>query len=196
VTPSLLDDKAPALSDCQGCDITWRESKDLTVTEVKKKQKAKSGRNKGQVRTVTKSVPRPSFFHYFGAPMTDEEEAEFEEGADEDTEQVKLSMEEDYDIGHSIRTSLIPEAVLWYTGEAIEEDEDDEEDYEEEGSEDEDEEDEDEEEEEEEEPKKGKGKKGGKSKAANSKLTFSQEGGFAASGGAPAGGEQPECKQN
>jgi hypothetical protein len=42
---------------------------------------------------------------------------------------VKLSMEEDYDIGHSIRTSLIPEAVLWYTGEAIEED--DEGDYEE-----------------------------------------------------------------
>ena len=24
--------------------------------------------------------------------------------------------------GHSIRTSLIPEAVLWYTGEAIEDD--------------------------------------------------------------------------
>jgi hypothetical protein len=42
--------------------------------------------------------------------------------------QVKLSMEEDYDIGHSIRTSLIPEAVLWYTGEAMEDEEDDEED--------------------------------------------------------------------
>ena len=33
-------------------------------------------------------------------------------------------MEEDYDVGHSIRTSLIPEAVLWYTGEAIEEEDD------------------------------------------------------------------------
>jgi hypothetical protein len=42
--------------------------------------------------------------------------------------QVKLSMEEDYDIGHSIRTSLIPEAVLWYTGEAMEDEDDDEED--------------------------------------------------------------------
>lgn len=46
-------------------------------------------------------------------------------------------MEEDYDIGHSIRTSLIPEAVLWYTGEAMEDDdmgdddEDDDEDQEE-----------------------------------------------------------------
>lgn len=37
-------------------------------------------------------------------------------------------MEEDYDIGHSIRTSLIPEAVLWYTGEAMEDEEDDDED--------------------------------------------------------------------
>lgn len=37
-------------------------------------------------------------------------------------------MEEDYDIGHSIRTSLIPEAVLWYTGEAMEDDGDDEDD--------------------------------------------------------------------
>ena len=27
--------------------------------------------------------------------------------------------------GHSIRTSLIPEAVLWYTGEAIEDDDED-----------------------------------------------------------------------
>jgi len=195
VTPSLLDDKAPALSDCQGCDITWKASKDLTVTEVKKKQKAKSGRNKGQVRTVTKSVPRPSFFHYFGPPMTDEEEAEFEEGADEETEQVKLSMEEDYDIGHSIRTSLIPEAVLWYTGEAIEEESDDEEEEDEE-DEDEDDDEEDEDDDDDDDRKKGKGRKGGKAKPANSKLTFSQEGGFAASGGAPPGGEQPECKQN
>ena len=29
--------------------------------------------------------------------------------------------------GHSIRTSLIPEAVLWYTGEAIEDDDEDDE---------------------------------------------------------------------
>lgn len=39
--------------------------------------------------------------------------------------------------------------------------------------------------------KKGKAGKGGKN---DSKLTFSQEGGFAATGGAP--GEKAECKQN
>jgi len=30
--------------------------------------------------------------------------------------------------GHSIRTSLIPEAVLWYTGEAIEDDDEEDDD--------------------------------------------------------------------
>ena len=49
VTPDLLDDKAPALSECDGCEIQWKEGKNLTVTEVKKKQKAKGGKNKGQV---------------------------------------------------------------------------------------------------------------------------------------------------
>ena len=51
--------------------------------------------------------------------------------------------------------------------------------------------------EEEEEPrmKAKKGSKGGKGKSgADSKLTFSPEGGFAATGGAP--GEKAECKQN
>ena len=92
-----------------------------------KKQKNKSGRNKGQVKTVVTTAPKPSFFHYFGMPMTEEEENDAEEAAqeNEDAVNVKLSMEEDYVVGHSIRTSIIPEAALWYTGEAIEEDDED-----------------------------------------------------------------------
>ena len=74
VSPDLLDDKAPALSECSGTDIEWKTGKDLTVTETVKKQKAKSGKNKGQVKTVVTSAPKPSFFHYFAMPMTEEEE--------------------------------------------------------------------------------------------------------------------------
>jgi hypothetical protein len=126
VSPDLLDDKSPALSDCTGCEIDWKAGKNLTVTETVKKQKAKSGRNKGQVKTVVTSSPKPSFFNYFGNPMTDEEQEEAEQnGDDEENAPVKLTTEEDYDIGHSIRTGLIPEAILWYTGEAM----DDEDDY-------------------------------------------------------------------
>lgn len=141
VSPDLLDDKAPALSDCVGCDIDWKEGKNLCVTEVKKKQKAKSGRSKGQVRTVIATQPKHSFFNYFSNPMTDEEAEEEEENGNEEDDPIKLTMEEDYDIGHAIRTSVIPEAVLWYTGEAIDdEDDEDEEDGEEEDDDDEDEE--------------------------------------------------------
>jgi len=202
ISPSLLDDKAPSLSDLEGCDIDWKEGKNLTVTEVKKKQKAKSGRNKGQTRTVIQEVPKQSFFNYFGPPLSEEEEEELE-GRDDEEEPVKLTMEEDYDIGHSLRTSIIPEAILWYTGEAIGDEEDDDEfdgedddDDEDDGEDDDD--DEDEDDEEDSPPAKGKGKGGkkGKGGGANSKLTFNPQGGFATTGGAPAGGEQPECKQN
>ncbi len=188
VTPDLLDDKNPNLSAAEGCVIEWKEGKNLCVNEIKKKQKAKSGRNKGQVRTVTRTVPKPSFFHYFDEHKEDEEGEEGNEEEEEDEPglgRTKFSVEEDYDIGHTIRTSIIPEAILWFTGEAAYDfdnmmyGDDEEDDEDEEGDED-----EEEEEEEEEAPKKGKGKK--------------PSGGFAAApaGAAGANGQQPECKQN
>ena len=141
VSPDLLDEKAPALTSNEGSEIDWKPSKNLTVTEIKKKQKAKSGKNKGQVRTIVKTVPKASFFHYFSTPTEEDEEEEQEdekEGDEADEGRIKLTMEEDYDVGHTIRTAIIPEAVLWYTGENVDDeygdddydydDEDDEED--------------------------------------------------------------------
>lgn len=128
VSPDLLDEKAPALTSNEGCEIDWKPSKNLTVTELKKKQKAKSGKNKGQVRTIVKTVPKASFFHYFSQPTGDEEEDQEDEEKNEDEPEegrIKLTMEEDYDVGHTIRTAIIPEAVLWYTGEQVDEEYDD-----------------------------------------------------------------------
>jgi nucleosome assembly protein 1-like 1 len=51
VEPDLFDDN-PTLIKSEGSTIDWKPSKDLTVHEIKKKQKAKSGKNKGQVRPV------------------------------------------------------------------------------------------------------------------------------------------------
>jgi nucleosome assembly protein 1-like 1 len=185
VTPDLLDEKAPALTGNEGTAIDWKAGKNLTVTEIKKKQKAKSGRNKGQVRTVVETVPKASFFHFFSTPTGDEDEEEPEEDDEEGHQRIKLSMEEDYDVGHTIRTAIIPEAVLWYTGEAVDDeyDEDDEEGMygESDGDEDEDEESDDEEE-------------GAKDKKKKTKVVATAEGGFAAAGGAAApgaNGEQP-----
>jgi hypothetical protein len=115
VSPDLLDDKSPALTLNEGTEIDWKAGKNLTVVEEKKKQKAKSGKNKGQVRTVITTIPKASFFHYFGEPREDDDEDDEDDDKEEDeAKQIKLTMEEDYDIGHTIRTIIIPEAVLWY----------------------------------------------------------------------------------
>jgi len=184
----ILDESSPQLIDVEGSVIDWKEGKNLTVKEIKKKQKAKAGKNKGQIRTITRNVPKPSFFHFFATPKSNEEDHEEEEEEEADKERITLNEEEDFEIAHVIRTAILPNAILWYTGEAREDDydfgeeEDDEEGDEEDGP---DGEAEDDESEEDKPQAKGKGKgKGGKN-----------SGGFA--GAAPAaGGEQPECKQN
>eukprot|EP01039_Chlorochromonas_danica_P005945 gene5945-6547_t len=161
-----LHDEFPTLQDVQVSPIDWKVGKNLTMAEVQKKQKAKSGRNKGQVRTVTRTVPKPSFFNFFKVPGKGEDGEEEEEEEEQDQQfgaRVKFNIDEDYDIAHIFRTSIIPEAVLYVLREkdfshlyGFEMD-DDEEDDDEEGDED--------EEEEEEETGAGK-KKQGKGKAA------------------------------
>lgn len=121
VEPDLLDDRSPALMKIEGSEINWKQGKNLNVKEITKKQKAKSGRNKGQVRTVTRTVPSPSFFHFFDERSEEGENEEEEEQNEEEGDgigRVKFNLDEDYDIGHTIRTSIIPEAILWFTGEA------------------------------------------------------------------------------
>ena len=61
VSPDLLEEKAPALTGVEGTKIEWKHKKNLCMTEVKKKQKAKAGRKAGQVQL-------PSFLHHLNLP--------------------------------------------------------------------------------------------------------------------------------
>merc|ERR1711997_499823 len=117
--------EGPEIFKCKGCTINWKEpGKNLTVKTVKKKQKHKS---KGNVRTITKQVKNDSFFNFFDPPpIPDDPEAE----VDAETQELLTA---DFEIGHYIRERIIPRAVLFFTGEALEEDDYDEEE-EEEGS--------------------------------------------------------------
>jgi len=124
-----LDDpfsfEGPEIFKCTGCPIDWQKGKNLTVKQVKKKQKHKS---KGSVRTITKQVKADSFFNFFEPPQVpDDPDAE----VDEDTQALLTA---DFEIGHYIRERIVPRAVLFFTGEALE----DESDCEEEESDDED----------------------------------------------------------
>ena len=181
VSPDLLDEKSPTLTEHSTSEINWKPGKNLCVSEVKKKQKAKAGKNKGQVRTVTTEEPKQSFFQYFSEPIDEEEDDYDEDDEDEEKPKIKLTVEDDYDIGHAIRTQIIPESVLWFTGEACDDDDDME------GMDEDDEDDEDDDEDD-----AGPGPRGG------GRVVATPGGGFAsATGGAPgAAGEQPECKQN
>ncbi|KAJ3399519.1 hypothetical protein HDV05_001747 [Chytridiales sp. JEL 0842] len=97
----------------EGTSIVWKEGKDLTVTVEVKKQRHKAS---NKTRTVKRTVPAETFFRFFTppkAPSPDDDEEEIEEDIDE-----KLEM--DYEIGEIIKEKIIPHAVDWFTGKALE----------------------------------------------------------------------------
>merc|ERR1712142_1195292 len=106
----------PDIFACTGCKIDWKKGKNITQKQVKKKQKHKG---RGQTRIITKMVKTDSFFNFFDPPELPEDEDDL----DEETEAL---LAVDFEIGHFFRERLIPKAVPFFTGEAIEEDSDDE----------------------------------------------------------------------
>ncbi|XP_031275427.1 nucleosome assembly protein 1;2-like isoform X1 [Pistacia vera] len=187
-TYHMIDEDEPILEKAIGTEIEWHPGKCLTQKLLKKKPK-KGSKN---AKPITKTEDCESFFNFFNPPQVPEDD----EDIDEDTaEELQNQMEQDYDIGSTIRDKIIPHAVSWFTGEAIqgdeleiedddEEDEDIDEDEEDEG-EDEDEEEEDDDDEDDEDEVKTKKK----SSAGNKK------GGRLQSGDGQQGERPPECKQ-
>ncbi|XP_037070853.1 nucleosome assembly protein 1-like 1 [Pollicipes pollicipes] len=143
--------EGPEIIKSKGCTIDWKAGKNITEKTIKKKQKHKA---RGSTRTITKTVQNDSFFNFFNPPaVPDDPEAE----VDEDVQNL---LSADFEIGHYIRERIVPRAVLYFTGEALEEDDYDEDEEEEEASEDEMEDEEDPDFD----PKKAKAPKGGKGK--------------------------------
>uniref|UniRef100_S4R7G4 Nucleosome assembly protein 1-like 1 n=1 Tax=Petromyzon marinus TaxID=7757 RepID=S4R7G4_PETMA len=102
------------------CKIDWKKGKNITVKTIKKKQKHKG---RGTIRTVTKTVANESFFNFFSPPEVPEDS----DGPEDEEAETQLAT--DFEIGHFFRERIVPRAVLYFTGEAIE----DEDDYDEEG---------------------------------------------------------------
>ena len=141
----------------EGTVIDWKSpEQNLTVRIEKRKQRNKRTQ---ETRTVEKTVETESFFNFFNPPVIDEET--------EDDEELAQLVEQDHQNGEYIK-DMIPRAVLFFTGEAIDYDEDEEDEDDLEDLEDEDFSDSDEDEDDE---------------------------GVIKSGGGAAGGQQPECKQ-
>lgn len=66
-----------------------------------------------QTRVVKKTVPTESFFNFFSPPKapTDDD--------DEISSDIEERLELDYQLGEDIKEKLIPRAIDWFTGEAL-----------------------------------------------------------------------------
>ncbi|KAL3528622.1 hypothetical protein ACH5RR_007944 [Cinchona calisaya] len=111
-TYHMIDDDEPILEKAIGTEIEWYPGKCLTQKILKKKPR-KGLKN---VKPITKTENCESFFNFFNPPQVPEDEDDI----DEDTaEELQNLMEQDYDIGSTIRDKIIPHAVSWFTGEAV-----------------------------------------------------------------------------
>jgi len=106
---NIIDGKA------EGCDIHWNEGKNLTVTVETKKQRRK-GTN--QTRIIKRTIPAETFFSFFNPPVIPEDEAL--EMDDDEMQELDSKLEADYEVGEIIKDKIIPYAVDWFTGKALE----------------------------------------------------------------------------
>lgn len=118
----------PEIISCKGCKIDWKAGKNVTVKLIKKKQKHKT---KPATRFVTKQVKNDSFFNFFDPPAV----PDLNEEVDDETREL---LNADFEIGQILRDRIVPRAVLYFTGEAHDEEsydeddgEDDDEDFDE-----------------------------------------------------------------
>lgn len=107
--------EGPEIYKCKGCKIDWKKGKNITVKTIKKNQVHKS---RGSMRTVTKTVQNDSFFNFFSPPIVpDDAQTEIDE-------EIQILLTADFEIGHYIRERIVPRAVLYFTGEGLEDDDD------------------------------------------------------------------------
>jgi nucleosome assembly protein 1-like 1 len=110
--PNLLIEDEPILKNVVGCDINWKDDMCLTFRTITKKQRNK----KGVIRHVKRKEKTPSFFHFFIPPKL----PEIQDMDEEEADAIEEAFDHDYDVAQQFRSYIIPKAVLWFTGEAME----------------------------------------------------------------------------
>ncbi|KAJ8773883.1 hypothetical protein K2173_009314 [Erythroxylum novogranatense] len=110
------NDDDPILDKTIGTEIEWFPGKCLTKKVLKKKPKKGSKNSK----PITKVEDCPSFFTFFNSPQVPEDDDELD---DNTVEEIEDCMEKDYNIGTTLRDKIIPHAVSWFTGEAVQDEE-------------------------------------------------------------------------
>lgn len=90
-----------------------------------------------KTRTLTRTVTKESFFHFFSPPKVpseEDDEEEDEEEADDKFENSVQEIQHDFTLGEVFSEKIVPNAINWYTGAALEYEDYDDEDEEDVGS--------------------------------------------------------------
>ncbi|KAG8933024.1 hypothetical protein FRC03_008643 [Tulasnella sp. 419] len=116
----------PVYGQAEGSEIHWKENMDLTKEIETRKQRNK---NTNRTRVIQRVKTVPSFFRFFSPPappkMEDLATGDVDEG---ELTQTQEQLELDYQIGEDLKDKIIPRAIDYYTGKALEYDVDDEDD--------------------------------------------------------------------
>ncbi|RLV86711.1 Nucleosome assembly protein 1 [Meyerozyma sp. JA9] len=103
-----------------GCEINWKSrEKNVTINIERRKQRNKTTK---QTRTIEKLTPAESFFNFFDPPKPPaKDEQDHDDDEEDDAEDdLEARLELDYQLGEEIKDRLIPRAVDWFTGDAVE----------------------------------------------------------------------------
>ncbi|KAI8877559.1 NAP-domain-containing protein [Backusella circina FSU 941] len=95
-----------------GCEINWK--KNLLVKTVSKVQRQKET-NKTQI--IKRQVSTNSFFRFFSPPRIPEMSEDLDE---EEADKLDMKLEADYEVGEIFKDKVIPYAVDYFTGKALE----------------------------------------------------------------------------
>lgn len=107
--------EGPEIVKCKGCTIDWKDGKNLTLLTRVATDDEDSELN-------TEKPNTGSFFTFFNPPqIPDVNETEI----DTETQDV---LEQDFEVENYLRERIIPRAVLFFTGEALQDDDDNEDD--------------------------------------------------------------------
>ncbi|PFH48170.1 hypothetical protein AMATHDRAFT_66123 [Amanita thiersii Skay4041] len=101
-----------------GTEVIWKEDKDLTKEFEIRKQRNKTT---NRTRLVRKARPIESFFNFFNPPQPPSDDA-IESGdlEEEELEEIEEKLEIDYQIGEDFKEKIIPRAIDYFTGKALE----------------------------------------------------------------------------
>jgi nucleosome assembly protein 1-like 1 len=79
----------------------------------------------GKTRTIKKEVPAESFFNFFSPPQPPSPESlEADDVDEEQLEELDARLETDYQLGEDFKEKIIPRAVDYFTGKALQYEED------------------------------------------------------------------------